>query len=98
MAAMISSRRAETGKPSGNSIFSGLATRACSAAGVEGEVALSGSEFVDEFANAFGGEFGNAFGVKGLDKTGDNLGDNPQLSQPDPAGTLITPTRHVRCF
>jgi len=55
---------------------------------------MGGAEFGDEFS----GEFGNAFGVKGLDKTGDNLGDNPQLSQPDPAGTLITPTRHVRCF
>jgi hypothetical protein len=94
MAAMISSRRAETGKPSGNSIVSDLATRAGSASVFKGGVEISGRELGDEFT----GEFGNAFGVKGLDKTDDNLGDNPQLSQPDPAGTTFTPTQHVRCF
>jgi hypothetical protein len=98
MAVMISSRRSETGKPSGNSIFKGCATRTGAAAGINGDLAEGGCRFGDEFGKAFGKVFGAEFGFKGLDKTGDNLGDNPQLSQPSPAGTLITPTRHVRCF
>jgi hypothetical protein len=97
MAAMISSRRAETGKPSGNSIFSGLATRESWTGGVSA-VVRSCSEFGGEFGGEFGPEFGCKFGFRGLDKTGDDLGDNPRLSQPKPAGTLLTPSNHVRCF
>jgi hypothetical protein len=46
---MISSRRSETGKPSGNSIFKGWASLAGAAAGINGDLADGGCEFGDEF-------------------------------------------------